>query len=376
MLEQVLRGDEQALRVRGPGDRADRAVPAFGELGDLARLHVAQVHDHAISLVTGPRHRCPGEPAAIGRSRGQRIGALVRLGQILRGRAFGERLPDNVEIGRARLVAIRFADGKGDGAAVGAPGDFLAAAERLARRIAFDSTAHRARGTGGLAVGRQRIGIDARIGAGLAPAIPMPHEQPVIFAPRTHRLGPGIARIDRASLGDIRPDREAVAIGREAEAAEVHRRLRHLHWLAAGQRDAPHLVGSGAVRQEEQVLAIARKHGRAFVMAGRIGDRDRLGLAVREVEHEQPGAALVRGEIGRGQLIGDPFAIGRRGGCPQPVEGRKVRLGHRPGGGRAGEENGRKRTGDQRGEEHLLHGCRRYHRVPPGAKGKLSPCGR
>src|SRR3546814_2330720 len=82
MIEYVLRGDEQALAVRRPGDRADRAVPRIGELPRLAIFEVAQHQHDAVAFVTGPRHRAIGEPLAIGRRSEEHTSELQSLMRI------------------------------------------------------------------------------------------------------------------------------------------------------------------------------------------------------------------------------------------------------------------------------------------------------
>src|SRR3546814_6860253 len=49
-IERFLRGDIEALAVRRPGDRADGAIPRFGEFARLAIFEVARSEEHTSEL--------------------------------------------------------------------------------------------------------------------------------------------------------------------------------------------------------------------------------------------------------------------------------------------------------------------------------------
>ena len=137
LLQRVLGGDEQALAVAGPGDRADRAVPILGQRAHLAGGEVAELQHLAVGFVAGARHREIGQRPAVGRDGRQIVRAVVGVGQVGRRRAAVRGRGENVEIGRA-VASIRpgLAQREIDGLAVGRECDLLAAADRLGRRIA------------------------------------------------------------------------------------------------------------------------------------------------------------------------------------------------------------------------------------------------
>ena len=185
----VLGGDQDRLAVLGPGDRADRAVPVGGDRADLAGGEVADLQHLPVGFVAGPRHREIGEAAAVGRQRRQIVGAVIVRREVGRlGRSVGGRGED-VEVGRGRLDPTRFAQREIDRAAVGRNVDFLAAAERLGRRVADQRAGHRDAGAGYPAA-FDREGEDAAADAGLGPGVPVANEQLVIDAARPALVRP------------------------------------------------------------------------------------------------------------------------------------------------------------------------------------------
>ena len=83
MAAMIVRGSDGSQRKRLHG-----AIEGFGRLGELAGFAVAQGQNPLVRLEPGPGLADVSEPAAIGRVGRLRVGALVRLGQVLRVAAF------------------------------------------------------------------------------------------------------------------------------------------------------------------------------------------------------------------------------------------------------------------------------------------------
>src|ERR1044072_945391 len=63
----------------------------------------------------------------------------------------------------------------------------------------------------------------------------------------------------------IERDGDAARVAGEAEGADVDRQVRHSNRFAAGGRQAPHLAGAAARRQEINLTTVGRPIPRAVV---------------------------------------------------------------------------------------------------------------
>ena len=323
VIQHIVGGGDQIARIGGPAKRANRTVPTLGQRAFLAGGEVEKLHDLPVRFIAGPGHRRPGQPFAIGRGGRQRIGRLVRGGQIMRCGAIERGMPD-VDIGRHRLLPVGPARGEVDAPRIGLPRQFLGPAHRLGGRVSGQrtgqsgATIQRNAFAGNRAIAGKRKGKAAAVIARGLPGIPMTDEaSTVLIEPPGAGTGErGIAVLlaaqGRAVTRDITPDQDAGAIGREPEPGHVGLEGAGLHRSRArcGQVEHPQLVRTRFGREEIEPLAVRAERGAGFAGIGQIGDP--FGRAACRSDAPQPRSALVAGGIGIGLLPHHPLSVGRR----------------------------------------------------------------
>ena len=176
MLAELVRGDEELLRVGRPAERVGAAVPRGGQRARVAGGPVAHHHRAAIGLVAGAIHGQPRQPRAVGREAGRGVGGRVVLREV------GGRLlavdgrHEDVEVGAPRLLAAHPPRGEDQRLAVGGEGEVVGAAEGRGGRVGRHLLHHVHRFPAG-----HRLHEEVRAPA-VAPAVPVAEEQAVVDA--------------------------------------------------------------------------------------------------------------------------------------------------------------------------------------------------
>jgi len=148
----------------------------------------------------------------------------------------------------------------------------------------------------------------------IAPAVPVPHEQPIVDARASLVLCPRIEPLPRAAerravRQHLHRDRQQLAERRHPERSDVERKVGHAPCLGSREHQAPHLLTPRARREEVQRATVGRP-ARARIATARVGELLRAG-ARGERQQPERGTRPVGGQVGVALHESDIAPVGR-----------------------------------------------------------------
>src|SRR6202011_94600 len=125
----------------------------------------------------------------------------------------------------------------------------------------------------------------------VVPLIPMADEQPVVHPAGSWGLlrnAPTLrsARKIGAICEHFHCEKQAVAGGRDFQSVHIQGEVCDLGCVSSCETQAPYLRAAGAIRKKVQRAAIRRPTG-IPIMSSIVGQRSRLTIAFRQIEHPE-----------------------------------------------------------------------------------------